>query len=57
VVKFCVLEEGYRKLALAGNDRTIEIHAQYGRHFKLRTPNFIRDMVIYISLYKFHRLI
>jgi ribosome biogenesis protein ENP2 len=27
IVRFCILEEGYRKLALAGSDRTIEIHA------------------------------
>ena len=27
VVKFCILGEDYRKIALAGVDRTIELHA------------------------------
>ena len=46
VVKFCILGEDYRKIALAGMDRTIELHAQYGRHYKVRVPHFPRDMVL-----------
>ena len=26
-------------------DRNIELHAQYGRHFKIRIPKFGRDMI------------
>lgn len=27
------------------DDRNIELHAQYGRHFKIRIPKFGRDMI------------
>ena len=45
VVKFNILEEDYTKLAFACADRTIEFHAQYGKHYKTRVPKFPRDMV------------
>ena len=45
VVKFNILEEDYTKLAFACADRTIEVHAQYGKHYKTRVPKFPRDMV------------
>lgn len=45
VVKFTILEEDYTKLAFACADRTIEFHAQYGKHYKTRVPKFPRDMV------------
>jgi len=45
VVKFNILDEDYTKLAFACADRTIEFHAQYGKHYKTRVPKFPRDMV------------
>ena len=45
VVKFNILENDYTKLAFTCADRTIEFHAQYGKHYKTRIPKFPRDMV------------
>ncbi len=45
IVKFSILAEDYTKLAFACADRTIELHAQYGKHYKTRIPKFPRDMV------------
>jgi len=47
VIKFCILSDDYSKIAMANHDRSIEFHAQYGRHYKLRVPHFPRDMVIF----------
>lgn len=44
VMKIQMLSEDYKKFALACVDRNIEIHAQYGRHFKIRVPKVPRDM-------------
>lgn len=44
-VKFCVLTEDYKKVALACDDRNIELHAQYGKHYKTRVPKMPTDMV------------
>jgi ribosome biogenesis protein ENP2 len=44
-VKFCILSDDYSKIALANFDRSIELHAQYGKHFKIRVPHFPRDMI------------
>ena len=44
VVRFNILSEDYSKLAFACADRTIEFHAQYGKHYKTRVPKFPRDM-------------
>jgi ribosome biogenesis protein ENP2 len=38
------LSEDYRKLAMLCADRTIEIHAQYGKHHIVRIPKFGRSM-------------
>ena len=38
------LSEDYRKLAMLCADRTIEFHAQYGKHEKVRIPKFGRSM-------------
>ena len=38
IVKFCLLGEDYKKIAMVCEDRNIELHAQYGKHFKLRVP-------------------
>ena len=40
-----VLSPDYSKIAMLQADRTIELHAQYGRHFKIRIPHFGTDMV------------
>uniref|UniRef100_A0A7S4M4P8 Nucleolar protein 10 n=1 Tax=Vannella robusta TaxID=1487602 RepID=A0A7S4M4P8_9EUKA len=45
VVQFCFLSDDYKKLALLQSDRHIEIHAQYGTHYKVRLPKFGRDMI------------
>lgn len=39
------MNNDYTKLAFLCADRNIELHAQYGRHFKIRIPKFGRDMV------------
>jgi ribosome biogenesis protein ENP2 len=44
VVQMQVLSDDYSKIALLLDDRNIELHAQYGRHFKVRVPRFGRDM-------------
>ena len=45
VVQFQVLSNDYSKLAFLCSDRNIELHAQYGKHFKIRIPKFGRDMI------------
>jgi ribosome biogenesis protein ENP2 len=45
VLQFQILGNDYTKLAFLCADRNIELHAQYGRHFKIRIPKFGRDMV------------
>ena len=45
VVQMQVISDDYSKLAFLCSDRNIELHAQYGRHFKIRIPKFGRDMV------------
>lgn len=43
-MKFVSLSEDYSKIAIAEADRSIELHAQYGFHFKTRIPHYPRDM-------------
>lgn len=45
VVQMQVLSTDYSKLAFLCADRNIELHAQYGKHFKIRIPKFGRDMI------------
>ncbi|CAD7924031.1 unnamed protein product [Amoebophrya sp. A120] len=45
IVDFCFLSDDYRKLAFLQSDRTLEFHAQYGLHHKLRVPKFCRSLV------------
>jgi ribosome biogenesis protein ENP2 len=45
VIQFQALSADYSKLAFLCADRNIELHAQYGRHFKIRIPKFGRDMI------------
>ena len=44
VLKAKILSDDYSKIALLLGDRNIELHAQYGRHYKIRTPKIGRDM-------------
>ena len=44
VLQLEVLSEDYSKLAFLCADRNIELHAQYGKHFKIRIPHFGRDL-------------
>lgn len=44
IIKFKMLSEDYRKVAMACVDRHVEVHAQYGRHYKIRMPRMPRDM-------------
>ncbi len=39
-----ILSDDYSKLAFLCADRNIELHAQYGKHFKIRIPRFGRDI-------------
>eukprot|EP00949_MAST-11_sp_MAST-11-sp1_P004667 g4667.t1 len=40
-----VLSNDFRKLVLMRVDRTIEMHAAYGRHYSVRVPKFGRDLL------------
>uniref|UniRef100_A0A914I4F8 Nucleolar protein 10 n=1 Tax=Globodera rostochiensis TaxID=31243 RepID=A0A914I4F8_GLORO len=44
VVKFLMLSEDYSKFILLEEERHVEFHTNYGRCFRLRIPNFGRDM-------------
>jgi len=44
-VASCILGDDYTKLAFLQDDRTIELHAAYGKHFSTRIPTFGRAMV------------
>ena len=44
VVKFKILSDDYKKIAMAQHDRSIDFHAQYGAHYKTRIPHFPRDL-------------
>jgi len=44
VVDFLFLGEDYKKMAVLGSDRTIELHAQYGKHHTVRVPKFGRSL-------------
>lgn len=44
ILQIKVLSEDYSKLAFLCADRNIELHAQYGKHFKIRIPKFGRDL-------------
>lgn len=44
VIKFKILSDDYKKIAMAQHDRTIDFHAQYGAHYKTRIPHYPRDL-------------
>lgn len=39
-----ILSEDYSKVAFLGADRTVQLHARYGAHFRTRVPCFGRDL-------------
>jgi ribosome biogenesis protein ENP2 len=45
VRRIATISNDYTKCALLLDDRNIEIHAQYGKHFSIRIPKFGRDMI------------
>jgi len=40
-----MLSEDWTKVAMLLADRNIELHAQYGKHYKTRIPAYGRDMM------------
>lgn len=44
VVDFIFLGDDWRKLAFLLDDRTVEIHSQYGRHHRMRVPKAGRSL-------------
>ncbi|VDM98407.1 unnamed protein product [Thelazia callipaeda] len=44
VVKMIVLSDDYSKFILLQEERYLEMHAAYGRYFRMRIPKFGRDM-------------
>lgn len=44
IVQFSILSPDYSKLAFICADRSVEFHAQYGRHYKTRVPKFPREI-------------
>lgn len=44
VVQFLFLDKDYGKILFLQDDRYIEIHTQYGRHYRWRIPKFGRDL-------------
>lgn len=45
IIQFEILSGDFSKLALLRDDRTVEFHARYGCHHKLRVPKCGRDMM------------
>ena len=65
IVDFKILSEDYRKIAAVCADRNIELHAQYGKHFKTRVPkaprclhynDFTADLLVGCSSDEIYRL-
>ncbi|KAJ7972134.1 Nucleolar protein 10 [Quillaja saponaria] len=44
IIDFQVLAEDYSKLAFLCADRSISLHAKYGKHYSLRIPRMGRDL-------------
>ncbi|KAH6583630.1 hypothetical protein BASA60_001349 [Batrachochytrium salamandrivorans] len=43
-VQFEILSDDWTKSVLLQSDRTIELHSQFGLHYKMRVPKFGRDL-------------
>lgn len=44
IIDFQVLADDYSKLAFLCSDRSVSLHAKYGKHYSLRIPRMGRDM-------------
>ncbi|XP_067679479.1 nucleolar protein 10-like [Haliotis asinina] len=44
VLKFLVLSEDYTKVLFLEDERYVEFHTQYGRHYRTRIPKYGRDL-------------
>jgi len=44
IVQFEVLADDYSKIVFLDSERTLQFHAAYGAHYKLRIPYFGRDL-------------
>ncbi|XP_010524511.1 PREDICTED: nucleolar protein 10 [Tarenaya hassleriana] len=44
IVDFEILDDDYSKLAFLCADRSVNLHAKYGKHYSLRIPRMGRDM-------------
>uniref|UniRef100_A0A915AVI3 Nucleolar protein 10 n=2 Tax=Parascaris univalens TaxID=6257 RepID=A0A915AVI3_PARUN len=44
VIKMVILSDDYSKFILLQEDRYLEMHAAFGRYFRMRIPKFGRDM-------------
>jgi ribosome biogenesis protein ENP2 len=38
IIDFVIMDTDYKKIAMICADRNIELHAQYGKHYKTRVP-------------------
>lgn len=47
IIDFQILEDDWRKFALLTADRYIDVHSQYGSHFKIRVPRPGRDLMLH----------
>lgn len=47
IVDFQILEEDWRKFALLTADRYVDIHSQFGSHFRTRVPRHGRDLMLH----------
>ncbi len=48
-IAFSVLSDDYSKLVFLQCDRHVELHAQFGRYYRLRVPKFGRDLAYHPS--------
>ncbi|MBA0859464.1 hypothetical protein Goshw_007128, partial [Gossypium schwendimanii] len=44
IIDFQILDEDYSKLAFLCADRSVNLHAKYGKHYSLRIPRMGRDL-------------
>uniref|UniRef100_A0A1I7WMZ7 Nucleolar protein 10 n=1 Tax=Heterorhabditis bacteriophora TaxID=37862 RepID=A0A1I7WMZ7_HETBA len=44
IIKVVILSDDYSKLVVLEQDRYLEMHAAFGRYFRMRMPRFGRDM-------------
>ncbi|XP_050232794.1 uncharacterized protein LOC126681311 [Mercurialis annua] len=44
IIDFQILDDDYSKLAFLCADRTVSLHAKYGKHYNLRIPRMGRDI-------------